>query len=103
MGRKSSAFSLFTVKIHLLATDPHGHTQTFCSAEMAGQKQYAPKEHRQFIRWCVHQWIRSFVCVRLCVSSKHSERVAFLCSGVAKCLAMNVWGHVQFCLCRPGH
>ncbi|MCD6199132.1 MAG: hypothetical protein J7K15_11290, partial [Deltaproteobacteria bacterium] len=55
-----------------IATD----TQIFCPADMAGQKQYALKEHRQFIRWCVHQWIRSFVCVRLCVSSEHSERVA---------------------------
>jgi len=43
---------------------------------MAGQKQYALKGRRQFIRWWVHQWIRSFVCVCLCVSSERSERVA---------------------------
>jgi len=54
----------------------HGHTQTFCPAEMERQKQYAPKEHRQFIRWCVHQWIRSFVCVCLCVSRERGEQVA---------------------------
>jgi hypothetical protein len=65
----------FTVKIHLLATDPHRQIQTFCPADMAGQKQYAPKGHRQFICWCVHQRIRSFVCVSLCGSSERSERV----------------------------
>ncbi len=78
---------LFTVTIHLLATpvpstgatgqaDPHGLTRTFYPVDMAGQKQYALKGRRQFIRWWVHQRIRSFVCVRLCVSSERSERVA---------------------------
>jgi hypothetical protein len=47
-------------EIHLLATDAHRRTQTFCSIDMAGQKQYAPKGRRQFIRWCVHQQIRFF-------------------------------------------
>ena len=68
---------IFTVKILFeLATDPHGLTRTFYPVDMAGQKQYALKGRRQFIRWWVHQRIRSFVCVCLCVSSERSERVA---------------------------
>ena len=64
--RKPSFFSLATRSLRSL--DPHGRRQTFCPADMAGQKQYAPEGHRQFICWCVHQRIRSFVCVSLCGS-----------------------------------
>jgi hypothetical protein len=48
--------------LHLLDTDRH--RQTFCPADMAGQKQYAPKGHRQFIRWRVHQRIRPLRSLR---------------------------------------
>jgi hypothetical protein len=51
-------FSQFSVKILFeLAIDPHGHTQTIYPLVCA------PVD-------------KVFVCVRLCVSSEHSERVA---------------------------
>jgi len=58
-------------------TDTHGH---FTLPTWHGKN----KGHRKFIHCCVHQWIRSFVCVSLCASVAKInllQRKTFLLSG----------------------